>query len=204
MKLPSQKRLTANEKLKLLRSKDEKIAGQLLHAVERYLRNHLRLQHPDFANIANLLASKTVCIIIEMGSEPVLNCELKTFAISIAKNQWINLKDKKREILEPNSYFNDFESADDVFLEVEKSERKLFVNRCMKKLTTKCNRLLTLYCRDLKSGEAYLEMGYSTKAVYQVKKKECLNRLKVIMENLPEYSELFEKNLEAKKDGCKK
>jgi DNA-directed RNA polymerase specialized sigma24 family protein len=139
-----------------------------------------------------LIASQTVTILIEKEEEPTLTCKLLTFAISIAKRQWGLVEQKKREVLMPAGFFDDIQSTEDIYYEVEKSARRLLVNDCLQKLTDKCKRLLNLFCRDFKPEEACKEMGYASKSVYQVKKSECMDRLKKVIEDSPEYKELLD------------
>jgi len=180
--------------LRLVRSKEEWAAGYLFNQLDKYLKNFLRRRTPDYQNYSNLIASQTVTIIIEKEAEPTLTCKLLTFAISIAKRQWSLVEQKKHEVLMPEGFFDDIAAAEDLYLEVEKSDRMLFVNRCLQRITEKCKRLLSFYCNDVLPEEAYREMGYSSKTVYQVKKSECMDRLKQVIEQSPEYKELFDLN----------
>jgi len=184
------------EMLRLVRAKNEWAAGYLFDKLDRYLRNNLRGKTPDYLNFSNLIASQTVTIIIEKVPEPALTCKLLTFAIAIAKRQWSLIEHKKSEVLIPAGFFDDVESAEDIYAEVENSARRLFVNRCLQQLSEKCRRLLSFFSNDLKPEEAFLEMGYSSKKVYQVKKSECMDRLKLVIEQSPEYKELFDLNQE--------
>lgn len=194
--MPAKYNCTELEMLRLVRSKEEWAVGYLFNQLDKFLKNYLRTRNPDYLNYSNLIASQTVTIIIEKETEPQLTCKLLTFAISIAKRQWSLVERKKHEVLMPDGFFDTAEAIEDAYIEVENSDRRLFVNRCLQRITEKCKRLLSFYCNDIKPEEAFQEMGYSSKKVYQVKKSECMDRLKQVIEQSPEYKELFNLNQE--------
>lgn len=196
MRVPGKHNFTELEMLRLVRSKEEWAAGYLFNQLDKYLKIFLRGRTPDYLNYSNLIASQTVTIIIEKETEPPLTCKLLTFAISIARRQWSLVEHKKHEVLMPDGFFDNAEAVEDVYNDVENSDRRHFVNRCLQLITEKCKRLLSFFCNDIKPEEAFQEMGYSSKKVYQVKKSECMDRLKHVIEQSPEYKELFDLNQE--------
>jgi hypothetical protein len=191
VKNPGSHNYSQSELLQLVRSKEEWAVGYLFYHLERYLKNRLRTRTADCRNYSNLVASRTVTIIIEKQEVPILTGKLLSFAIGIAEKQWSLIEQKKHEFLMASRFFDDIASTEDIYQEVEDSERRLFVNRCLHRINEKCQKLLLLFCKDLTPEEAYQEMGYASKRVYQVKKSECVNRLKEEIEKSPEYAELF-------------
>jgi len=174
------------------------MAGQLMDQVERYMQHYLRHRTGDYRFHANKVASEAVIIIIEKETEPVLTCKLLTYAIEIARRRWSLIEQKKREFPITDKLANEIETADDIYEELEKSERRLLVNMCLKRITEKCQELLGQFCKGFSSEEAYLEMKYSSKKVYQVKKSECLERLRMEIEQAKSFPELIVKNLKQK------
>jgi hypothetical protein len=185
--------------LRLVRSKDEDTIVYLMCHLEKYLRKFLRQRTGDYISLANLIASITVTIIIERPSEPKLSCKLVSYATTIAKNQWTTMEkhDKFCE-QKPESYFTGLASVENIYKEIETNDRQRLVNNGLQKLNDKCKFLLILFGSGFDTEEAVNELGYSSKAIYQVKKSECLKRLKSIIMKAPEFLELFDVNMEDK------
>lgn len=199
MKRKNPSRLSDQELLRLVRAKDEDAVGFLFCLLNKHLCNYLRHRTGDDRYYANLIASITVTILIEQVSEPKLSCKLSTYAITIAHNQWTTMdRHIKRNEPKPDKFFDDFESIEDIYDEVECNDRRRFVNRSLQKLNEKCKPLLTLFCKGFEPDEVYPQLGYSSKKIYQVKKSECLGRLKAIIIGSSEYNELFEVKMEDK------
>lgn len=197
MKRKNLSRLPDQELLKLIRAKDEDAAEFLLSLLDKHLRKHLYHRTGDVRHNANLVASITVTILIEQVSEPKLTCKLSSYAIKIAHNQWTTMeRHNKWNEPKPDKFFDNFESIENIYHEVECNDRRRFVNHSFQKLNEKCKSILGKFCMDLKPEEVYAELGYSTKQIYQVKKNECLNRLKAIITGSPEFHEHFGENME--------
>jgi len=188
-----EKLLTADiELLRKIRSRDNRAVGAFAENLQTSLRRYLRGQTPNYEDASNSLATSTITILLEQETEPVLHARLLTYCVAIAKRQWLNQTKKKREVLPEQEYLNHVATVENIYDALEKSERKDLVNRSLRKLPEKCFKLLSLFSYDYKPDEAYTMMGYSSKSVYQVKKSECLERLKCVIMKAPEYRELFE------------
>jgi hypothetical protein len=87
LRTPFKHNITEEEKLRLVRARNEKAVGWLFQQVETYLKQYLRNRNPDYKWVANLIASETVTIILEKEQDPILTSALVTYAIGIAKNQ---------------------------------------------------------------------------------------------------------------------
>ena len=198
MMIPHRNSLSEQEMLRSLRSKDGHISGWLVCQVECYMRHYLKHRTGDYLYLAKSIASEAVTIIIQKEKEPVLTCKLLTYAIGIARRRWSLIEQKKRECPITDMLFDEIETTDDIYEELEKSERRLLVNMCLERITKKCQELLGQFCNGFSSEEVYLKMSYSSKKVYQVKKSECLERLKMEIEHTKSFPELIIKNLKQK------
>jgi DNA-directed RNA polymerase specialized sigma24 family protein len=197
MKRKNLSRLPDQELLKLIRAKDEVAVGYLFCLLDRHMRNYLYHRIGDVRFYANLVASTTVTILIEQDSEPKLTSKLSTYAIEIAHKQWSNMERHiKRNEAKSEEFLDGFESTEDIYEQVESNDRRRFVNCNFQKLNKKCKLLLSKFCMDFKPKEVYAELGYSSKQIYQVKKSECIVRLRAIMIVSSEYHELFGEKME--------
>jgi DNA-directed RNA polymerase specialized sigma24 family protein len=192
MRKPYSHDLSANELLRLVRSKVEWAVEYLFDNIEKYMRRFLISQTPNYKYHAERIASLTVTIIIEKEEEPVLNCSLTTFANGIARKQWLSTLKRKHEVLMSDDYFDDQQDVEAILEQIEISDRRRLVNQSLHQISKRCQSLLFLYCHDFTPEEARQEMGYSNARVYQAKKSECFNKLKEVIIKAPEYRELFE------------
>ena len=183
--------LSDQELLRRIRLKDECACKYLLCTLNNLLRNYLRKKTRHAKELAKDLSINVLSILIEKQEEPVLTTKLTTFAMAIALNQWKGMLKKKGEVSMPEGLLDQLKSEEDIYIEVERSERLLLVNSCLLKLNDKCREMLRLFSLDLDAEEVSREMGYASKKIYQVKKSECLQRLKMIIEQQPEFHELF-------------
>ena len=201
MRKPYKHDLSANELLRLVRSKVEWAVEYLFDNIEKYMRRFLVSQTPNYKYHAERIASLTVTIIIEKQEEPILNCSLTTFANGIASKQWLYTLKNNHEVLMSDDFFDDQQDVEAILEQIEISDRRRLVNQSLHQISKKCQRILYLFSHNFTSEEARQEMGYSKASVYQVKKSECFNKLKEVIIKAPEYRELFEVNEEEEPDN---
>ena len=175
----------------LIRDKDEGTTYRIFCKLKKHLRGFFRKYGRGYVSYAGDYAINAIIVLIEKEEEPILTCSLITYLFSIAKN-WFN-KDLERinELYLNEGLVNKMAVVDNIYEEIEKNERKLLVNRCLKKVDKRCKQILDTICRSLNSKEAALELGFKSPEVYLVKKSECLEKFKKKLLRRRECKELF-------------
>jgi len=177
-----------------LRNGDNEASAKLLYSLKKQALRFLKKYEPQHLYWADDLASITLSIILEAKTEPVLTAKVSTYLYSIAKNQWSSLLPHLQRLCPNQRLLDELTVVDTAYDIIESDERKKLVNRSMSMLTEKCRKLLHAFSIGMKCKEASAEMGYQSEKVYQVKKSECLQKLKTIILESPEGIELFSKN----------
>lgn len=177
--------------IRLIRMREDAACSLLINKLVPPLKRYLKSQGNRTKGKAVELACRVVVILILMKDEPVITASLLTYCIKIAKNQLSNESQKMQDISKPPFYFEGLQGDDDIYETIEKMERKLLVNRCLSYISEKCQLILKSFCDEIRAEQAAKGMGYRSERVYQVKKSECLKRLKKTIMGCPEFPELF-------------
>ncbi len=182
-----------NERLRLIQQFDRKAIGKFIGELVRHLKRYLKGKVQNPADKALDLAHEVVAIYHCKG-DLVLSCKLMTNSIAIAKNLYSNELQKEMNQQtrpEPPEYFNDLIAEDNIYEIIEESEVKLAVNKCLKRLSERCQKILRLYMEGASSGQVAESMGFTSKRTYQVRKSECMDKFEQTVRSSTELMELI-------------
>lgn len=125
-----------------------------------------------------------------------LSCKLSTFIFSIARNIWLDRLRKKSRSVYLNELTRleiseiDHSALNEIMLDMEVD---LVYKRNFQKLIKECQEILTLYFNGNSMEEIVDIMGFSNPNIARKRKFRCKNKLVVLVENDPHYSELISK-----------
>jgi DNA-directed RNA polymerase specialized sigma24 family protein len=168
-----------NERLQLIKQFDETETGKFIDEFVSHYKKFLKGKVKYPKRKAMELAHEIV-VIFYMKENLNLNCKLLTYSYNIAKH--LSSNEYQKEInqqtqIEPPEFFDQIAAEDDIYEFLEKSDIKLAVNKCIKRLSKKCQSILRQYLEGIPANRATEVMGYTSKSIYLVRKSECMDKL---------------------------
>ncbi len=123
-----------------------------------------------------------------------ISCRFSTYLYAVCRNLWLKkLRNRKKMPLEENMPFPDnMEGIDHegIYSEPEAQKRRIF-SRCFARLSEACQKILTMSMEGSSVDQITTLMGHSTKQHTLNRKYRCKEALKKMVQNDPEYPELY-------------
>jgi len=118
-----------------------------------------------------------------------LNCSFSTYMYSVCRFLWVRELTKKKESDDITDEFPDLVSSGSLDQEIELAGLKIF-QKHFNELCEECQKVLTLYFRDISLEEISKIMGYNNIQMARDKKHRCKQNLLDNIYNDPEYQKL--------------
>jgi len=112
------------------------------------LKYYLKEQGCDRKSVREDLINETFVQLFQKKQTPVLQVELITYLMSIARNLHLHRKLRSKEIPTPNTRLDRLSSTDNIIEQMDIDESKKLLNGLISLLSPKCQELILLYLKE--------------------------------------------------------
>jgi len=176
-----------NEFLKGLRSgnlKERRFALKKLYS-ENYnsIFHFIKKNNGNQSDFEDIFQESIIVLYEKMvQSDFELNCSVKTYLYSIAKNKWMNKLRQRKTVVEISNLESDLIFSDETDAINLEKETPSVIKKLLGKLDAESRRVLILYYFDrMKMKDIAQTMGYANQQVAKNKKSRTLKKLRAML-----------------------
>ena len=170
----------ADDIIELLRT-DRKQAFQQLYKKYYSMVSYLIKKNSGSKEDAADIFQESLVVLYEQSLQPnfKINCLIKTYLYSIARNLWLKELRTRKQKLNIKDYERHISLNLEEYQEEKEDSRKDVVKEAMKRLGENCQKiLLSYYYQNKKMNDIAVELGYTNAANAKNQKYKCMQKLK--------------------------
>ena len=172
-------------------NQEEEAVLSVLSSFTKSLKYYLKEQGCDRKSVREDLINETFVQLFQKKQTPVLQVELITYLMSIARNLHLHRKLRSKEIPTPNTRLDRLSSTDNIIEQMDIDESKKLLNGLISLLSPKCQELILLYLKELEAEEIRRIMQYASLSMLYKKRSQCLNRMRTLGNNCEKCCEFY-------------
>lgn len=200
------KHYTDEELLEGLRLRNRSCIEYLYREFYPVIRHYLKQNSGNQQDVEDLFQDTMVVLFKRCMMEAfVLECSLKTYFVSVAKNLWLQRLERKYRLLYHADYeVNDLQgkyAPDEHELRDDMLEQQRLFYKNLMLLPPECRRLLQLYCLKIPYKEIARLMKYKDEVYVKTRKYSCKNLLRKRIMKDPECHQFI--NYERTRDNLR-